>query len=342
MHSHSAVEPGTSRSAFTTVHVNTSDNSALVRAKDSNKFSRVNGDAVLGPHGETLEAQSISKVDTSEHRRDPLKRGTCDLYSSALVRAKDSNIFSRVNGDAVLGSHGKTLEAQSINIVDTSEHRRDPPKRDTSDLCSGGNSIIADSHSNRSQPDHETLCRDGVPTRRLSDSNFKNRIPVHIQGSVTGQKTDMFRKSVPVEKTSDNMLSDDIDFTTFVRKRTRRYYIGGFKPTITREKLIAYVESQGQTVTWVNIWVNNRNGRAIIRLNVEMTEGYHIIAETGFWPKGVKCRPWVTKPKYNASRKKAGSQAQSSRDNDYNQAQYSNEHDRYEEYGQYDDNGLPH
>ena len=43
---------------------------------------------------------------------------------------------------------------------------------------------------------------------------------------------------------SDNLLSDDIEFSMFVRKRTKRFYVGGFKSSITQEKLIAYIEKR--------------------------------------------------------------------------------------------------
>ena len=122
---------------------------------------------------------------------------------------------------------------------------------------------------------------------------------ITVASNVQGHKTDTFRATqMPPDRTPESIFSDDIDFTTFVRKRTKRYYIGGLKSSITRNKLIAYVESKGLTVTWLNIGTSRRSGRAIIRLNVEMTEGCHSIAEPGFWPKGIKCRPWVTKSKY--------------------------------------------
>ena len=124
--------------------------------------------------------------------------------------------------------------------------------------------------------------------------------------------------------------------------------IGGFKSSINRDKLIAYVESKGLTVTWLNIWTSRRSGSAIIRLNVEMTEGFHAIAEPGFWPMGIKCRPWVTKSKYNASRNTSRNYAQYSPDNDYgeydkyDQGQNSYEYDWYDEHDQNADtcNGL--
>ena len=79
-----------------------------------------------------------------------------------------------------------------------------------------------------------------------------------------------------------------------VRKRTKRFYAGGFKSSITQDELIKYVEIKGLTVTWVNIWASKRHGRVVIRLNVEATGDYLRVTEPGFWPRGIKCRPWLT------------------------------------------------
>ena len=139
----------------------------------------------------------------------------------------------------------------------------------------------------------------------------------------------------------DNILSDDIEFSTFVRKRTKRFYVGGFKSSITQEKLITYVESKGLTVTWVKIWISNKSGRVIIRLNVEASGGYYRISEPGFWPKGAMCRPWVSKNVYTNSRKSRGGEGHYNSNyngnNDYNNGRYGNEYDGYGEYDQYNE-----
>ena len=54
-----------------------------------------------------------------------------------------------------------------------------------------------------------------------------------------------------------------------VRRRSKRFYVGGFRSSITHEELIQYVESKGLIVTWVHIWPSKRSDRAVIRLNVD-------------------------------------------------------------------------
>ena len=120
-----------------------------------------------------------------------MHRNTSD--DSVLVRAKDSNVFSCINVDTAPRSGGKTLETQpgsrSYNIVASSERHRDTSKRDTCNLIRGPNSSAGDSHGQTSQNDLESVCRDNETSPcRLSDSNFQNRIPVHIQGSAIDKK----------------------------------------------------------------------------------------------------------------------------------------------------------
>lgn len=87
---------------------------------------------------------------------------------------------------------------------------------------------------------------------------------------------------------------DDDDFVKFVKKRAKRYYLGGFLPTITRHRIEQYVNRRGPTVTWIRMWKSKRNSRnMVIRLNVEDNEYASYVEESTFWPPGVTCRPWV-------------------------------------------------
>ena len=81
----------------------------------------------------------------------------------------------------------------------------------------------------------------------------------------------------------DDMIDDDIELSEYVRKQTKRFFVGGFKSSITDDKLIKYVERRGLTVTWVNIWTDKFGG-LIIRLNIEVCKDYRRISEPGFWP----------------------------------------------------------
>ncbi|MEW8562289.1 MAG: hypothetical protein AB2541_09295 [Candidatus Thiodiazotropha sp.] len=89
---------------------------------------------------------------------------------------------------------------------------------------------------------------------------------------------------------------DDDDFLQFVKKKARRYYLGGFKPTVTHERIRAYVTRRGPTVTWIRIWHSKRNpNNVVVRLNVEDNSSAHRVEGRSFWPPGVICKPWVNR-----------------------------------------------
>lgn len=92
-----------------------------------------------------------------------------------------------------------------------------------------------------------------------------------------------------------NSDSDD-EFSDHIRKRTKRFYVGGFLLTITEEKIAKYVSKRGPKVTKVVAFQNRRNRNATIRLNVEDDANAHLLTgHVQFWPRGVNCRPWLSR-----------------------------------------------
>ena len=96
----------------------------------------------------------------------------------------------------------------------------------------------------------------------------------------------------------DNDDDDDDEFTVHVRRRTKRFYVGGFLPSITEAILMRYAKRRGVKLSWVNIRRYESQNRAVIRVNVDSELGYRLV-EDGFWPRGIVCRPWYSKGQYN-------------------------------------------
>ena len=120
---------------------------------------------------------------------------------------------------------------------------------------------------------------------------------------------------------------DDGNFDKYVRRRVKRFYVGGFNNTITTDKLISYVEKRGVTVTWVTIFPMRRSHRVLIRLNVEDNDNSDFVLNNTFWPRHVMCKLWMTK---NVRERL------SPRDNNrHNEPEYDN-NDRYQ-YNEHDD-----
>ena len=167
------------------------------------------------------------------------------------------------------------------------------------------------------------------PIRVRISNRPKNQSPSSLQNDFSSSK-----------ELDDSFLANDIGFSDFVRKRTKRYYVGGFKNSTTEEKLIQFIESKGLKVTWIHIWPSKRRGRVVIRLNIEACGGCDRIAERGFWPRGVKCQPWMSRNMYLKSKTKT--RGYNDADN-YDGEQYGAD-DRYnggeqyhnDQYGSYD------
>lgn len=104
----------------------------------------------------------------------------------------------------------------------------------------------------------------------------------------------------------DDVTADDTEddgFTKYVKKRTLRFYLGGFEPTITENLLYRYVESRGPKVTLISIWPSRRNKEnVVIRLNVEDNNDSSKLESPYFWPPGIECRPWRSQAEIRQSR----------------------------------------
>ena len=131
-------------------------------------------------------------------------------------------------------------------------------------------------------------------------------IPVHIterrkrHGKRTGQAPSLSSREARSKQGSSQSFVDssgyeqdyvEDDFTKHIRRKSSRFYIGGFKPSITEMLLCSYVQSRGVHVSWINIRRYHDQDRAVIQLNVDADKGSRLL-EDGFWPEEVVCRPW--------------------------------------------------
>jgi len=108
------------------------------------------------------------------------------------------------------------------------------------------------------------------------------------------------------------------------RKRTKRYYIGGFLPSVTENEIASYVSERGPKVSKVTIFRNRKYNTATIRLNVYDNQDTSLLEEPYFWPSGVSCRPWVTHNQYQRNRSGKHTPEWGGR---YNENQNYDEHD---------------
>ena len=82
-------------------------------------------------------------------------------------------------------------------------------------------------------------------------------------------------------------------FNSLSKRKQSGTTLGGFKPSISRQRIENYVNRRGPTVTWIRIWNSKRRpNNVIIRLNVEDNDRAKLLESATFWPRGVTCRPW--------------------------------------------------
>ena len=103
---------------------------------------------------------------------------------------------------------------------------------------------------------------------------------------------------------SGNYMRDaDEEFAQYVRRKPKRYYLGGFLSSITHDKISRYVKKRGPTTSFISIWKSKRNlNNAVIRLNLEDDGLADMVLSPSFWPRGVTCRPWLGRNDRNKDR----------------------------------------
>ena len=155
------------------------------------------------------------------------------------------------------------------------------------------------------------------------------------------------RQPDPVENTRSGSVSkasgydDDDDFSKYVYRRVKRFYVGGFNNSITTDKLCSYEQKRGVTVTWVTIFPIKQSNRVLIRLNVEDNDNSDYVLDNHFWPRFVVCKPWLSRGSRERRRHAANPQSQAYGSNDAHHYgryddYYDDDDDQYDDYRYYD------
>ena len=225
------------------------------------------------------------------------------------------NVHPDIQLDSTMSKHQATLcvsEATDSYDNSTYNYFQEPCSGESSDLQHSGISVpvcnrFAALHDDsvNSHAYSEALKRP-APSVDESCNLSVASIPVHIaerrkrNGKTTGQAPSLSSREARSKQGSSQSFVDssgykqdygDDDFTKHIRRKSSRFYIGGFKPSITEMLLCSYVQSRGVHVSWINIRRYHDQDRAVIQLNVDADKGSRLL-EDGFWPEEVVCRPW--------------------------------------------------
>ena len=145
-----------------------------------------------------------------------------------------------------------------------------------------------------------------------NDTSHTTPIPVRVNGQTDQRTTKRDDTELsgfvrPRDRTQDYYKTasceegEDGEFTKFIRKRTKRFYVGGFLKSVDESIIGSYIERRGIKVSLITIFRPQRSECAVIRVNVEANRSDELTVN-GFWPRDVICKPWMSK----AARHKSG------------------------------------
>ena len=79
--------------------------------------------------------------------------------------------------------------------------------------------------------------------------------------------------------------------------------MGGFKSSLTEKSVLHFIKRRDHKikVTHVQIFRNYKYDTASVKLNVEDDENAQVLDYPYFWPKGLRCKPWVSHNKYKGN-----------------------------------------
>ena len=158
----------------------------------------------------------------------------------ALIRTKDSLPFSRIHVplETVSDSRMKpneTVPGRSLfSNVDSSELKKQEnryigtPTAVNDELTSDNRSSNIESHDLSRDTLRNDLHENRKPVTYSQDSRlqFQNKSPVRIQGLRNGHETFTSHQTQGSrDELIDSTLADDIEFSSYVRKRSKRFYV---------------------------------------------------------------------------------------------------------------------
>ena len=124
-------------------------------------------------------------------------------------------------------------------------------------------------------------------TRRRSNNNIP-RLP--------DERPNIASNPIPVRISSrpDAAADDNEGFHTPTRRRSKRYFIGGYTHSLSIPDLTSYVNSCGPTVTNVRVFpLRQTRNKIIVHVHVEANDCADTILQPDLWPRGVVCKRWL-------------------------------------------------
>lgn len=100
-----------------------------------------------------------------------------------------------------------------------------------------------------------------------------------------------------------NNQQDDDSSSGFVgvqrkRNRTKSFFLSGIAVNVTEKQIFSFLKQKNVTSTLIRIFQSRRKQTLSAKINI-LSKDCTIVSQENFWPKFVKCKPWLPKTKLN-------------------------------------------
>lgn len=166
------------------------------------------------------------------------------------------------------------------------------------------------------QVTEKLLYSEKVKQSKQSSSTFhkqqKNAFPAHLspirsqekqsdqQGQVEWQQQHQQQQQQKQQQQGEVEVergdSSDGPFIGVERKRrkVKRFFLSGIAENVTINQMYDYLKSRNIFPTHLRTFSSKRKGTIGAKLNVLYSDSSKVL-QTGFWPKFISCKPWLTK-----------------------------------------------
>ncbi|KAL4221221.1 hypothetical protein ACF0H5_019485 [Mactra antiquata] len=143
---------------------------------------------------------------------------------------------------------------------------------------------------------HYALNRPTVIQKDRHKNTHPDRLSYNYDHNIEIHTSDPNEIPVRISSRAINNDTEDEEFTTYVKRKTKRFFVNGFKRTITEDKIRKYVSRRGPKVSTIRIFPKKRaEDEVIIRLNVEPDSNCDKLLSDSFWPTDVYCTEWLSR-----------------------------------------------
>ncbi|MES9883124.1 MAG: hypothetical protein ABW185_19845, partial [Sedimenticola sp.] len=289
----------------------------------------------------------------SSHVPPHVVDGVATNTSSLSTSGSDTTTITETRSLSRYSGALKTFTEPTRQLADThGTASRDPPPSNTKHVAKQVTGMpiqtVTSEHSRRNVSNGSDRDKHAVnPTVPISCNNIPVMMSNRSGPSYTGQaRRNVGHSDRPPsmprgkhtqhvgyidEQPSHGEVYDDNDLLAYVRKKPKRFYIGGFKPGITEDVIYRYVQKRGPTPTMVRIFPMRQRYGVVIRLNVEDDESAHLLDTPQFWPRKIVCRPWLSRGMRESSRYNRRNNPPNDTENQHSVAHNYGSYNMYEE-----------